>query len=555
MRHLTRTSKSRWIGVGALLVAFSLIAPSVQAFTIRYALVIGNNIGVDTDGSQPYPPLIHAEEEAAVLREKLVGLSNFDAEGGRTRLLLGAARDQVYEAFRALAAQKARDEAMLGDVDSIFLLYFTGHGLEGRLLMEDGPLASSTLATLFNSIGADLSVGIFDACYSGSLDGVLSEKGISATPGLNMVRELPGEVLSAKGSVWFVSSGAGQASYEDKHLGGVFTHFFTEALAEAPKDGPGITLDRIWQYAREQTIHYTSARDRKQVPEQFIAKLRVKAPIYFSFPVKRSATLVLSEALSGKFALTYADGQLTEVFDKSPGTKREVPVYPGSARLILLGGSVEKNREQLFQVREGGRVVLDTLPSERVKPALGQNAELLSAKGLVANKTVRVTRIEPGTSLLLGASYSASFTEATLLNPRHRLAVPLRFDFNRLSAGIAPFFGLDRRSFDAWGYDARAAGGRIHGGYGMDLGPFRLGGEVGFLFAHIWQAFDSGDERQSWEFYPSGRVTLLGPRTGNAVFEFFGEIGPTYLTGAGKNAGQGWYLSGGAGLAVYYRLF
>ena len=66
-----------------------------------------------------------------------------------------------------------------------------------------------------------------------------------------MIRDLPSEVLSANGSIWYVSSGSGQPSYEDDQLGGVFTHFFIEALEKAEQDGPGITLERIWQYVRK----------------------------------------------------------------------------------------------------------------------------------------------------------------------------------------------------------------------------------------------------------------------------------------------------------------
>ena len=35
-----------------------------RGVTMRYALVIGNNIGVDEDGTQPFPALMHAEQEA-----------------------------------------------------------------------------------------------------------------------------------------------------------------------------------------------------------------------------------------------------------------------------------------------------------------------------------------------------------------------------------------------------------------------------------------------------------------------------------------------------------
>ena len=233
---------------------------------------------------------MHAEREAALLRKKLVKFSNFDPSSKRTRLLTGATRDEVKAAIRSLLKKKKSDQKAFGRIDSLFLFYFTGHGLNGRLLLEDGALFAEEIGEFFSSINADFSVGIFDACYAGSLDtAALASKGIHSAPGLNLFRELPEEVLSAEGRIWYVSSSREQESYEDERLGGVFTHFFMEALERADSNGPGITLESIWQYTRANTVEYTQQRKRMQVPEQYIAKLRSSAPIYFSFPMARSS--------------------------------------------------------------------------------------------------------------------------------------------------------------------------------------------------------------------------------------------------------------------------
>jgi hypothetical protein len=50
--------------------AVLLISSHCQAVTIRYAIIIGNNIGVDADGMQPFPPLLHAEREIALPNER-----------------------------------------------------------------------------------------------------------------------------------------------------------------------------------------------------------------------------------------------------------------------------------------------------------------------------------------------------------------------------------------------------------------------------------------------------------------------------------------------------
>jgi hypothetical protein len=524
------------------------------AVTIRYALVIGNNVGVDDTGKQPYPPLRHAEREAKLLRQQLVGLSNFDSSKKRTRLLLGAGRSQVEAAFHSLAAQKTRDEALLGEVDSIFLLYFTGHGQEGRLLLEDGSLESSHLAELFNSIDADFSVGVFDACYAASLNGMLSEKGIRPTPGVNLIRKLPDEVLSVRGSIWFVSSGPGAASYEDARLGGVFTHFFIEALSQAEQEGPGITLEKIWQYVRQKTIDYTVSHKRKQVPEQIISRLRMTAPVYFSFPVERNATLLLSEELSGRFTLTYANGQLTEVFDKRAGRPQEIAVYPGRARLILLDEGAKRQSERSFNVPSGGTMVLHTLAESGPVPAVGQSAEALWAKGLASQKNVYATKVETGLSLLTGVGYQFSSAAEELLNPRHLFGVPLRFDWGRFVGGLDLIYGYDHRDYEAWEYETQLAGGGLLAGFGWDFGPTRLTPAIGFRFAHIWQHFKTDDKRTGWQLHPLGAVHLLLPRKGRVMVALSGEIGPVYLPGAALGAKSGWNLSGGVGITGFYRI-
>jgi hypothetical protein len=540
------------LGLSACLLCLAT-APSVGAVTIRYALIIGSNIGTDANGKQPFPPLLHAEREASLLKERLVGVSNFDSSQKRTVLLKGATTEEVQAAFKALADQKKRDEAVFSDMESIFLLYFTGHGLSGRLLLKDGPLTSRELSFLFNSVKADFSVGVFDACYAGSLDNALSEKGIRATPGLNLVRDLPSEVLSAKGSIWYVSSGSGQPSYEDDKLGGVFTHFFIEALNNAEPDGPGITLDRIWQYARSHTTSYTALRRRAQVPEEIIAKFRAKAPIYFSFPVERSATLVLSEGIEGHFALTYAEGRLTEMFEKQAGSRSRIAVYPGAVRLIQIGNSASATVEHAFTLAPGGKLVLDTMKESSSIPAVGERADVLFAKGGGIHKKVTATRIDPGISALIGAGYAFSYASKEMLNPRHLFSIPFRLDIRRVLVGINVTYGRDTRDYPAWNYTAQSAGGGISGGYGFDVSFMRISTALSFSFAHIWQTFEPPADKTAWQFHPAFSAGILMPRKGPVFAEITVDLGPVFSAGSGLDADNTWRFSGGVGVAVYFR--
>src|SRR5688572_24749780 len=306
-------------------IIFLLLAASSPAYavTLRYAAVIGVDVGVDPK-SGPLPSLMHAEREASRLHAKLLECCNFDPSADRTVLLLRPTRAGLRDAIGRLRRQMEQDRRLYGEIETLFALFFTGHGLDGRVLLADGALSKEELGGIFREVDADLTLGVFDACYSASLDpGSLKAKGLRPTPGINVLRELPQEVLGAEGSVWFVSSGPEEESYEDRELGGVFTHYLIEALEHAEADGPGIPLDNIWNYVQAKTKSHTAARARPQHPQRIISKMRERSSIYFSFPSPRDAVLALGKAVQGTFLLTYAGGQLSERIEKKEGVPIE----------------------------------------------------------------------------------------------------------------------------------------------------------------------------------------------------------------------------------------
>jgi hypothetical protein len=183
-------------------------------------------------------------------------------------------------------------------------------------------------------------------------------------PGLNLFRALPKDMLSARGNVWLVSSSPTQVSYEDQRLGGVFTHFFLEALERAEPDGPGITLERIWNYARSETVIYTTARDRPQTPKQIVSKLESSAPIYFSFPSARDARPVLSASVRGRFLLAYQGGHVSELIEKQEGETVALDVYPGRARLLFVAPEGRTEHELELRSRSVTRIEETAAPQQ-----------------------------------------------------------------------------------------------------------------------------------------------------------------------------------------------
>jgi hypothetical protein len=541
--------------LAAVITLMLFFSSSAAAVTMRYALIIGNNVGVDEQGEEPFPPLLHAKREAERLRRQLIDVANFDESEARTRLLINATRAEVSDAFASLARQRKKDAELIEDMESIFFLYYTGHGLSGRLLLSDGPMSSQTLTRLFNRVGADFSVGVFDACYAGSLDTLLKKKGMRPVRGLSVAKEMPDQVLSAKGSIWFVSSGAGQPSYEDRQLGGVFTHFFIEALDKAGSDGPGITLERIWHYARQKTIDYTMSHNRHQIPEQFVSKLRSQAPVYFSFPNRNSAKLILSENFHGRFALSYADGLLVKVFEKKGGQKKEIVVYPGKVELFHFDGPVGRETATMH-VEAGETLVVHPLPESPPRTGIGQNVERLFAKGIGSGE-LTATAIKPGRTVIWGLGYGVAFASHIMLHPRHQLLLPIRIDSNHWFGSTQLMFSGDRRRYPGLSYRAVSLGVEGSGGQRFCFSQFDLQLGMGLHLSHVWQKYDDshGYAQKGWTFYPSGQIGIIFPPEGKWLWELSGNLGPLYGPGAAEISTHSWHVAGGIRATIFWKGF
>ena len=123
----------------AFFAAVFFAMPAHAGSSVRYALIVANDHGVAPPGVV-LADLEHAEREALVIRNRLVRLANFDDSADRVVVLRGKTRAEILAAAKALAEQHRDDRAVLGDVSTLFAFFFTGHGLEGKLLTRDAPL-------------------------------------------------------------------------------------------------------------------------------------------------------------------------------------------------------------------------------------------------------------------------------------------------------------------------------------------------------------------------------------------------------------------------------
>ena len=488
-----------------LLIALLLFPLAAEAgSSVRYALVIGNNRGVSPDPSLELEPLLHAERDAAALARRLVQLGNFQAD--HVELVVGGGKQAILAAAERLALRRKHDLAELGPHNTLFALFFTGHGLSGRLLTTDAPLEGADLSAIVSAMDARLSVAFVDACYSGSFDWeALKAKGARPTPGFNPITELPKEVLESEGAMWFVSSQSGELSYEDKHLGGLFTHFLLEGFTEAPQDGVGVSLENLWEYARQRTSTFAAARGRSQNPERIVQRLKSRSPIYVSFPKRRTAALQFDAALEGTFLLQYEQAALVENIVKRAGHPLEVATYDGDVVLSRVSRA-KVAASQRLTLSPGATVMVRSEGAVGGAVAPGFTEVPIRAKGAPVGLSFTERAGQP--VLGIGAAYRPSLPAAGLLGVLHAAGGTLGVMWGRLGLNLSVGAGQGGERFAEWSYRLGLVYADLFAACGFDLWGLRLALEAGGGPRFFQVRYDDGAGKQPVGAWVGGAARL-----------------------------------------------
>ena len=526
--HLKTVSGSRII-----FIVFTSLVMSLDGYAyFRYALVIGNNNGVDDKGETHFSDLKKAEEEAEELYRSLIRLANFREEN--IILLQGTSRSEVMAAVKQLKNKMESDSEKFGYPDTLFAIFFTGHGLNGQLLVYESSLTAEDINIIFKEdIDATVEIGFFDACFSGGM----LPKGMNPHP--NLLREIPQDTLYAEGSAWFVSSGENQLSYEDQTYGGVFTHFLIEAMEEGELNGPGITLNQIWSYISSNTISYTSDSKHTQTPGSFF-DLKTTGLFHFSFPTERSSSLILQESLEGDFLLDYFGVSYSETFSKLAGEEKIFAVFPGEAKLTVLNSDTLS--PYLIEFQEGQRTVISD--DTQNPAALGEEYNTLISKG--KDSTINAVMVRPKLNLMLGLQLELSIPELEILAPYKVVGLGLRINRGAISAGISMGYGYGAEDLGSWSYKVHMLKGSAHLGYGLDfdLARLSLGGSVSV--SKLWEIFNNGDKQSGTSFAPAVRIGFIYPTNKSFMFEIAFDTGTINSTKISQSAERQWdfYMNG-----------
>jgi hypothetical protein len=275
-----------------------LVTASARADVVRYALVVGQNLG-----NADEVPLLYAEDDALRIRRVLT------ATGGVTEdqatLLLSPTRNQLLHALAAIKEAVENDRA--AGRDSLVVFFYSGHAGGDGLHLNGRALRWTELQTLLDRTEADVRVAFLDACQSGTMTGGVRAKGASRAPSFAV--ELT-DTLTASGQVVLASSAADQLSHEsDAIAGSYFTHHLASALsgaADQDQDGM-VTLSEAWRHvARETSFQTREQRAGSQTPT-YSWELSGTGDLVLTRPGDSAASLRFPAGLTGSFAIFDVD--------------------------------------------------------------------------------------------------------------------------------------------------------------------------------------------------------------------------------------------------------
>ena len=232
------------------------------------------------------------------------------------------------------------------------IFYYSGHADEKGLLLGDDRYSYRSLRDRLDQVPADVRIAVLDACASGAITRL---KG-------GQLRQpfLVDESADMRGHAFLTSSTESEVAQESDRLrGSYFTHFLVSGLrGAADLSGEGkVTLNEAYQFAFNETLGRTV--DTKGGPQHpsYDINLSGTGDVVMTDVRQTSATLVLGEALDGRFFVRNARQELVVELYKPYGRAVELGLEPGEYEVRL-----ERESSALVarpSVADGARVVLE----------------------------------------------------------------------------------------------------------------------------------------------------------------------------------------------------
>ncbi len=322
----------------------ALAAGGVQ----RFALIAGAN-----HGTSDRPPLQYAVSDAERFARVLGDLGGVSP--GDAILLRQPRLKDFVEALEGLRRRvtDARDAAGgSGAGRTEVLVYYSGHADEKGLLLGEDRYSYRSLRDRLAEVPADVRIAVLDACASGAITRL---KGGRLTQPF-----LVDEAAEMRGYAFVTSSAQTEAAQESDHIrASYFTHYLISGLrgaADSSGDGK-VTLNEAYHFAFNETLGRTVETKGGAQHPSYDINLSGTGDVVMTDLRQTSATLVLGEALDGRFFVRNAKQELVVELFKPYGRQVELGLEPGSYQV-----QVEREAAAFLakpQLAEGSRVVLE----------------------------------------------------------------------------------------------------------------------------------------------------------------------------------------------------
>jgi hypothetical protein len=394
---------------GPLLVALALVPSAQAAVQHRFALVAGNDRGgADTR------PLRYASEDARKVHGVLTQLGG--VAPGDVTMLVNQTADDFWRAFANAEARIA--EARARGERTLLIVYYSGHAKDGELRLGESRIRLDDLKRRLASGPADIRIGVFDSCRTGSMN---RAKGVRWAPAFAIEAAGSDE---ARGLVMLTSASADEDAQEsDEIRGSYFSHYLVSGLrgdADRSKDRR-VTLSEAYAYAYARTVADTAESAAGAQHPTFSYDLKGNADLVLTdFGSRNEGIYVPAVAPPGVYYIVDGNGFIAAEIQKPSGGDRQIALPPG--RYHVRRRLADRLRIGEIQISSGQLTALD---ESRLHDAPFSDDPV---KGAMPDESVRL-------SLGLGGTVQSFFdgqTRDTLFPPTGMLALDIELrDFFR----------------------------------------------------------------------------------------------------------------------------
>lgn len=311
----------------------------------RFILVAGANRGVEDRPTLRYA-ISDAERFVAVM-QALGGVAPDDV------ILLRQPRlgelDRALETLKARVLAARRSANGTGARTEVFF-YYSGHADERGLLLANDRVSYLTLREHLESIGADVRIGILDACASGAI--TRPKGGKLRSP---FVVDASSDM---RGTAFLASSSADEAAQESERLGAsFFTHYLLSGLrGAADLSGDGrVTLNEAYQFAFNETLSRTVGTRGGAQHAVYDITMSGTGDVILTDLRQLGGGFAVPAAVDGRFYVLDERRHLVLEFYKPAGRKVEIGLEPGAYDVRF---ERDKTARRAHVEIEGGRQVL-----------------------------------------------------------------------------------------------------------------------------------------------------------------------------------------------------